>query len=335
VRPAAAVAAVSLALVAALASGVARASPADEQLAQSLFDAGRLLMDKGDYARACPMLAESQRLDPGGGTLLNLAVCHEKEGKLGTAWLELNQALSQAIKDGRKDREQTAREHLAAIEPHLPRLLLKYAGAPPPELKIELDGAATSAAMLGVATPLDTGKHTVKVSAPGYEPFAWEGDVAAEKTTEIAVPALKPLPVTPPPPPPPPPRRDEPPRGPAPLPPPKSQRNPVVAVLLGASAGVLLVGSGVTYYLSLRAASDASDRCITDRNFCPDDDAVSAVSRARALTWVSIGLAGGAAVAGIGALTMGVVTAVSANGTAIGVAPVAGGGGAVTAVGRF
>lgn len=319
----------SLALAVALVAlpGVAAAAPADEQLAQSLFDAGRLLMDKGDYARACPMLAESQRLDPGGGTLLNLAVCHEREGKLGLAWTEMNQALSQAIKDGRKDREQTARERLAAIEPKLPRLLLEYAGAPPEGLVVELDGTQTSAAMLGVAAPLDAGKHTVRITAPGRVPFTWEGELTPEKTTKVAVPALAPDPRAA--------QTSDGPRGPAPLPPKNAERSTTTAVILGAGAGVLAVGAAVTYGLSLKAASDAKDVCIPDRNYCASDDGVSAVSRSRTLTWVSIGMATGAGVAGIAALAMGLVSVVThVKGAEITVTPTVGAG-TLGATGRF
>src|SRR5689334_18204741 len=105
-----------------LAPALVRAEPSetDRGLAQSLFDDGKNLMKAKRYAEACPKLEESQRLDPSGGTLLNVALCHELEGKLATAWSDFKGALSLAKKDGRNDRIKAATEHIAALEPKLP-----------------------------------------------------------------------------------------------------------------------------------------------------------------------------------------------------------------------
>src|SRR4051794_6818295 len=81
-------------------------SNSEQMLAQSLFEEGRRLMDSGKFAEACLKLAASLRLDPGAGTQLNLAVCHEQEGKLSTALLEFEEASRRALKDGRRDRER-------------------------------------------------------------------------------------------------------------------------------------------------------------------------------------------------------------------------------------
>ena len=67
------------------------------------------------YAEACAKFTKSQQLDPSAGTFINLALCHESEGKVATAWAEFNEALSQAVKDGRADREQAARDHIGAL----------------------------------------------------------------------------------------------------------------------------------------------------------------------------------------------------------------------------
>jgi hypothetical protein len=63
-----------------LVPSVARVAVADPSnrnpaAAQALYDEARRLSQGGNYADACPKFKESYQLDPGGGTLLNLADC--------------------------------------------------------------------------------------------------------------------------------------------------------------------------------------------------------------------------------------------------------------------
>ncbi len=114
-----------LALGLALAPAVARAqSASDQAAATALFKQGRDLMAAGKYADACPKLAESQRLDPGAGTLLNLATCYEKNGQLASAWTTYQDAASAAQKAGEGERVKAARAKVAALEPTLPTLTI-------------------------------------------------------------------------------------------------------------------------------------------------------------------------------------------------------------------
>src|ERR1019366_2385006 len=66
-------------------------SPADRSVATQLFEEGRALLRQGNVAAACPKLEESERIDPGGGTLLNVALCPEQLGRKATAWVEFTE----------------------------------------------------------------------------------------------------------------------------------------------------------------------------------------------------------------------------------------------------
>lgn len=201
----------------ALLSPLAGAAPSaeDRALATELFKQARELMTGGKAQEACPKLAESHRLDPGGGTILNLGLCYEAIGKLASAFAAFNDALAMARRDDREDRVTLATERLAAVEPRLSRLVIEVPpGSDIPGLGVKRDGSEVARAAWGAAMPVDGGRHEVEVTALGYR--AWrtaidlqnEGDrgtvvvprLEAEPKAEPLAPPPRPQPVAPPPP---------------------------------------------------------------------------------------------------------------------------------------
>jgi len=144
-----------------------------EAAATALFEEGRRLMNQGKYADACPKLAESQRLAPSGGTLLNLAECYEKNGQTASAWAALKAVAARANAAGKHDVEKRALERASALEPNLARLTISLAsGSDVPGLAIKRDGVEVGRAEIGVALPVDPGPHTIEASAPKKKAFA-------------------------------------------------------------------------------------------------------------------------------------------------------------------
>ncbi|HMJ54755.1 MAG TPA: hypothetical protein VK540_21885 [Polyangiaceae bacterium] len=137
-------------------------------LAEQLFLDGKRLMGEGKFDEACPKLAESHRLDPGGGTVLNLAVCHEAQGRHASAWSEFHEAIDLARTDGRRDREQFALERLGKVESKVSRVtILVERAADVPALVLTVDGEAISRVAWGTALPVDAGFHEIVATAPG------------------------------------------------------------------------------------------------------------------------------------------------------------------------
>ncbi len=157
------------ALLPAAAPSIARADETSARnLAEQMFLEGKKLMGEGKFEEACPKLAESERLDPGGGTILNLAVCHEGQGRFASAWSEFREALALARTDGRRDREQLALDHLAQIEPKVSHLTFTVEPkADVSGLTIKLDAQAIGRAAWSSPLPVDPGAHEVIASAPG------------------------------------------------------------------------------------------------------------------------------------------------------------------------
>ncbi|MDC0680326.1 hypothetical protein [Sorangium atrum] len=176
-------------------SAAAQAAGGDPTLAQTLFEEGRRLMEAKSYAQACPKLAESQRLRPGTGTLLNLALCNEGLGRTATAWGQFKEALFASKKEGNAAREAFAQEHIDALEPRLSKIQLNAENTP--GLLVRVDGGDIPAAALGTPIPIDPGAHEVEATASGYT--VWSTTVQVGESADlkaIAIPKLLPVATT-------------------------------------------------------------------------------------------------------------------------------------------
>ncbi len=159
-------------------------------LAEALYQKGRELMAAKDYAAACPKFAESQRLDPATGTLLNLAACHEAEGRLASAWLEFTSAEQAARLDGRADRVLFAQEHVAALATRVPSIRFRVSNTQSSLLELRLDGIVIAVTARDVETPLDPGLHEIQASAPGTRPWSTKLQVVEAQKVVVEVPEL-------------------------------------------------------------------------------------------------------------------------------------------------
>jgi hypothetical protein len=160
--------------------------------ATALFDDARRAMQARDYATACPKLEAAERMDPGIGILFNLADCYEHLGRTASAWSSFREVAAEAVNKGQPDREKTARARAIALEPKLTKLRVVV----PPEanangLEVTRDGAAIAPAIWGTPVPVDPGKHTIEVKAPGKQPFRVE--VVADQPGGVATVNVAPL----------------------------------------------------------------------------------------------------------------------------------------------
>ncbi|APR79558.1 Hypothetical protein A7982_04905 [Minicystis rosea] len=132
-------------------------------------------MDAGRYETACPPIEESYTLDPRPGTLITLAECEAKRGRIATAvkryedYLTLHAALTPEKKRKQGDREKVAREQKAMLSPLVPELLLTLPRAPHGTV-VSLDGAPLTPAALGAAVVVDPGEHVITVRVPQRQP---------------------------------------------------------------------------------------------------------------------------------------------------------------------
>lgn len=183
--------AVCLAMGAWCDAAVAAPSASEKAAAEVLFQQGKALMKKGAWEQACPKLEESQRVDPQPGTLLSLALCHESSGRVASAWIEYQEALTLAKRSNRPDRIQLASGRLAALEKVVPHITIEVDVAKAPKgLVVTRDGAEVADAAWGVAVAVDPGEYELTASAPGFEPWKSRVRIELGDAKQITIPAL-------------------------------------------------------------------------------------------------------------------------------------------------
>jgi hypothetical protein len=252
-----------------LLSGLASAQTGDKASAEILFNEGRALMQQGNYQLACEKLAESQRMDPAVGTLLNLGDCQEKLGRTASAWATWLEAAAAARSAGQPEREAHARQRAQALQPKLVTLTIDV---PPehriPGLAVVRNTVSIGPALWGTAAPVDPGKHEISATAAGYQKWSTVVSVSEGTPARVLVPQLvpeaaaAPAPTSAPPPAPVP----APVPGEAPPPAPVEQRSspPILAYVAG---GVGVAGIAVGSIFGLRAMKkndDSKEACDSD-----------------------------------------------------------------------
>lgn len=181
-------------LAALLVPSLAAAAPSasDRAAAEVLFDEAIQLLEAGNATAACPKLEESQRLDPGVGTLLYLADCYRAVGRTASAWATFREASYAAEAARQPDRVAIANAEAEKLKPTLSTVTLVVADRDAAGLEVQRDGEPVSRALWGSPIPVDPGEHQFGASAPGKA--AWSKTVVVAKgpsAVSIDVPALQ------------------------------------------------------------------------------------------------------------------------------------------------
>lgn len=260
-------------------SAVAWAQPADEGRAEALFREGREALQKDDVAAACAKFTASLEVLRRASTLLNLAQCEERRGRLVAArarWRE-----GAALLPAGDDRGPIAQERLVALDKRIPRLVVHLAAGAPTDTTIAVDGTSLERAALEAGVELDPGDHAVVLTAPGRAEARSSVKLAEDDRRELT---LAPGPATEQ-------RRTAAaPAGPAPRPSTSLATRRTVGFVVGGVGLAGLVGAGVTGALVVSKDSDIDANCPKQRCNAAGYDAVEANRTLLAVNAVALGV---------------------------------------------
>lgn len=167
---------------------------ADQQEADRLFAEGReLLTTKNDPKGACEKFEQAIKLDPvATGTMLNLGLCYEKQGKYATSlrWFRRAQATSsEANSEALRAYKTAAEEHTAQISGKVSIVRLEVNG--PPDTVVRIDGQKIEVADYG-RVEVDSGEHEIVGTANGMKPSSKKFSINEAETKDLSIAVTQP-----------------------------------------------------------------------------------------------------------------------------------------------
>jgi hypothetical protein len=142
--------------------------------ADELFNKAVELSESRNYDQACPLLAESQKLDPRPGTLFALGDCEREWGKIGRsvkhfkAYLKDYEVMKADVRKRHNERANLARGYIKTLQPNVPTLKLSFPEGIPAEFVLTVDGERVERVALDTELLFDPGDHVVVVQVPGH-----------------------------------------------------------------------------------------------------------------------------------------------------------------------
>ena len=222
-----------------------RTSPATQTEADRYFERGTRALAAKNYDEACPLLEKSLELDPGGGTLQNLAVCLEGQQKWASAYARFQElkSTSRAASPPRLERATLAEQHITTLEPILSRVVVDVATEDAAVATVKLDGKPQPRASWKDGVIVDPGAHSIEVSAPDRLPRTERVIIRKDKVANretIRIPMLESAW--------------------------KETRPTRPAGVVVAGAGVLTLGAGVVFaVLAIEKNDDGKERCRSEQ----------------------------------------------------------------------
>lgn len=174
--------------------------PQQIAVAEALVEEGRRLVESGKIDEACEKFSAAVSASDSWatGALAQLAECHERAGRLGSAWATWVKAAGAASRSGQKERADFATARASELDRRVPKLTI----AVPDALKglagvaVARDGAALPKEQWDLPIRVDPGPHRIQVTAPGRRPWEATLDVRAGEVNILAPARLDELPVT-------------------------------------------------------------------------------------------------------------------------------------------